>query len=395
MGESGNPRVFLCHAKEDKARVRELYRQLKAAGYAPWLDEVDLLPGQAWRLAIKKIITDPYNLVVVCLSRNSITKRGVVQEEIAWALDVLKQTPEGAIYLIPARLEECEVPDRLADLHWVNLFEPGGFEYLKRSLDFELGKRKVPQALPAIIHPSHPFEPELILIPAGEFLMGSDLEKDEEASDDELPQHKLYLPDYYIAKTPVTNAQYLAFVEVMGYRVPEHWEAGKPPAGKEQHPVVNVTWHDALAYCQWLSQTTGRAYALPSEAEWAKAARGTDGRIYPWGDHWDAKRCNTRESGRSDTTLVGYFSPQGDSPYGGMDMVGNVWEWTRSLWRDYPYKPDDGREVLAAEGARGLCGGSWGSTRGYARVSYRYFIPPDLFLNDIGLRVVLAPVSPS
>jgi hypothetical protein len=100
------PRIFLCHASDDKARVRELYHQLEAAGYHPWLDEEDLLPGQSWWAEIKKVITDPYNLVVVCLSSNSITKRGVVQREIKRALDVLEETPEGTIYLIPARLED-------------------------------------------------------------------------------------------------------------------------------------------------------------------------------------------------------------------------------------------------------------------------------------------------
>jgi hypothetical protein len=141
MDRTHKPRIFLCHANEDQPRVMELYRQLKEAGYEPWLDKYDLLPGQNWRSEIRGIITDPYNLVVVCLSCNSLTKRGVVQQEIAWALDVLERTPEGAIYLIPARLEDCKVPDRLADLHWVNLFELKGFEYLKRSLDYEIGKR--------------------------------------------------------------------------------------------------------------------------------------------------------------------------------------------------------------------------------------------------------------
>jgi hypothetical protein len=137
------PRIFLCHAKEDKPRVKELYHQLKEAGYHPWLDEEDLLPGQDWWAEIKKIISDPYNLVVVCLSDQSVTKRGVVQREIKRALDVLDQMPESAIYLIPARLEPCQVPDRLSRLHWVNLFERQGFEKLRQALDFEVNKRNI------------------------------------------------------------------------------------------------------------------------------------------------------------------------------------------------------------------------------------------------------------
>jgi Mn-dependent DtxR family transcriptional regulator len=138
------PRIFLCHAKEDKPRVKELYHQLKEAGYHPWLDEEDLLPGQDWWAEIKKIISNPYNLVVVCLSAQSVTKRGVVQREIKRALDVLDQMPESAIYLIPARLEPCQVPDRLSRLHWVNLFERQGFEKLRQALDFEVNKRISP-----------------------------------------------------------------------------------------------------------------------------------------------------------------------------------------------------------------------------------------------------------
>jgi formylglycine-generating enzyme required for sulfatase activity len=123
-----------------------------------------------------------------------------------------------------------------------------------------------------------PIEPEMVLIPAGKFLMGSDPSVDKNARDNEQPQHTLHLPDYYLAKTPVTNAQYAAFVQATYRRQPEGWEHGKPPSGKEDHPVVHVSWHDAVAYCRWLSEVTGRPYRLPSEAEWEKGARGTDGR---------------------------------------------------------------------------------------------------------------------
>jgi hypothetical protein len=160
MANQKEPRIFLCHASNDKARVRELYRKLKEAGYHPWLDEEDLLPGQKWWPAIRKVISDLNNLVVVCLSCNSVNRRGVVQREIKRALDVLDQMPEDAIYLIPARLEDCPVPDRLADLHWVDLFEPRGFERLRRALDFELGKRRPPPK-PSVERPaSHPGKPK-------------------------------------------------------------------------------------------------------------------------------------------------------------------------------------------------------------------------------------------
>jgi formylglycine-generating enzyme required for sulfatase activity len=192
-----------------------------------------------------------------------------------------------------------------------------------------------------------PFEPEMVLIPAGEFLMGSDPKKVQGANVVEQPQHILHLPDYYLARTPVTNTQYAAFVGASGHDRPKHWQGGKPPQGKDDHPVVNVSWHDAVAYCRWLSEATGRPYALPSEAQWEKGARGADGRIYPWGDQWDASRCNAGKGGKGDTTPVETY-PQGASPYGLLDMAGNVWEWTTSVYKNYPYDPDDGRENLEA-----------------------------------------------
>ena len=370
----------MCHASEDKLRAAALYQQLKAAGYHPWLDKFDLLPGQNWRREIEKIIRDPHNLVLVCLSQNSVSKRGVVQQEIKWALDILDQMPEDAIYLIPVRLEVCKAPDRLGDLHWVDLFEPDGFEYLKRALDHEIEKRPgaaevklvtpvtppsppqtqaepKPTTPPKILSPSHPFEPEMILIPAGEFLMGSDPSKDKQAQKNEQPQHRLSLSDYYIAKTPVTNAQYEAFVKATGHRQPNHWGNGQPPKDEADHPVVYVYWKDAVAYCRWLAEATGKPYRLPTEAEWEKAARGPDGRIYPWGNEWDSKRCNTAEGGKRSTTPVGAY-PAGASPYGVLDMAGNVWEYCATKWgKPYPYdvKEDEWaaeyiRDKLSIEG---------------------------------------------
>ena len=246
-----------------------------------------------------------------------------------------------------------------------------------------------------------PFEPEMILIPAGEFLMGSDRRQDKDARDDEQPQHTLYLPDYTIAKTPVTNAQYAEFVRDAGvvappgpWRVrdaglaapPEHWREGESPRDKLDHPVVCVSWRDAVAYCDWLVDITGKLYRLPSEAEWEKAARGTDGRIYPWGNRWYPGWCNTLEGGMGGTTPVGKY-PQGASPYGLLDMAGNVWEWCSSLYQGYPYGAGDGREDLEALGARVIRGGSWGGRRLVARCACRDRLVPDLRGSILGFRV--------
>jgi formylglycine-generating enzyme required for sulfatase activity len=190
-------------------------------------------------------------------------------------------------------------------------------------------------------------ELELVRIPAGAFLMGSDKAKDKAAYDNELPQHKVNLGEYWMGKYPLTNAQYRCFTRAAGYFT----------SAKEDHPVVYVSWDEAVQYCQWLSQMTGKAFRLPSEAEWEKAARGTDGRLYPWGNEISTyNRCNFDVK---DITPVGKYSPQGDSPYGCADMAGNVWEWTHSLLKPYPYRADDGREDEGNRWGRVLRGGSF------------------------------------
>ncbi len=434
--DHAQPWIFLCHASEDKPQVANLYRRLKDAGYHPWLDKYDLLPGQDWWQEIEKIIRSPFNLVLVCLSNNSISKRGVVQREIKRALDVLDEMPESTIYLIPARLEPCEVPERLSRLHWVNLFEPDGFEYLLRALDYELGKRQSmpepvpvtpaevalanpPQpklaeqspapAIPRVVTPAKPkptkpakkqeaFEPELILIPAGEFLMGSDPKKDKDASRNEQPQHTLYLPNYYIAKTSVTNTQYAAFVQATRYKPRADWQGKELLLGKENHPVVNVSWEDVMAYCHWLAQVTGKTYRLPTEAEWEKASRGTDGRIYPWGDKWDAKRCNTREGNKGKTilgTMPVFAYSKGASPYGVLGMAGNVWEWCATKWgKSYPYDVAEDEwndDYLGSSGHRVLRGGAFLDFASQARCANRLKYTPDGRYNARGFRVAASP----
>lgn len=127
-------KAFLCHSSGDKLAVKKLYALLGSRGYQPWLDEVDLLPGQDWEAEIKKAVRDCH-VVIVCLSNSSITKAGFVQKEIKFALDVADEQPEGRIYIIPARLEECPVPARLQKWHWVNLYEEHGHNKLFASLN--------------------------------------------------------------------------------------------------------------------------------------------------------------------------------------------------------------------------------------------------------------------
>src|SRR5262249_5019358 len=161
---------------------------------------------------------------------------------------------------------------------------------------------------------------------------------------------------------------------------------------RPDHPVVNITWSAARAYAVWLAQLTGASWRLPTEAEWEKAARGTQGRIYPWGNQWDKTRANTKEGGPSDTTAVGTY-PTGASPYGVQDMAGNVWEWTSTLYGSYPYSQDDGRENPDSAGNRVLRGGSWNNGREQARAAYRLVNAPDVVFAVNGFRLVRAATS--
>jgi formylglycine-generating enzyme required for sulfatase activity/energy-coupling factor transporter ATP-binding protein EcfA2 len=179
----------------------------------------------------------------------------------------------------------------------------------------------------------------MLEVPAGEFLMGKE-------------KRTVYVAAFQVDKYPVTNAQYKRFVDATKHSAPRHWEGGMYPDGKAVHPVVHVTWHDAVSYADWADKR------LPTEEEWEKAARGTNGREYPWGD-WAEGRCNTRESGIGDTTPVGQYSPGGDSPYGCVDMAGNVWEWTSS-----EYETGSDRRVVR--------GGSWDLYQFYARCAFRF-----------------------
>jgi len=140
-------RVFLCHSSGDKPAVRELYRKLKLDGFDPWLDKEKLLPGQKWEREITRAVRES-DIVVACLSNASITKAGYVQKELKFALDVAEEQPEGNIFIIPAKLEECDIPERLSGLHWVNLFEPDGYERLVRALKHRVQTLDTPSGSP-------------------------------------------------------------------------------------------------------------------------------------------------------------------------------------------------------------------------------------------------------
>jgi formylglycine-generating enzyme required for sulfatase activity len=295
-------------------------------------------------------------------------------------------------------------------------------------------------------------------VPAGQFWMGS-AEDDEKADEDERPLHQVDIPyNYWISQYPVSNAQFTAFVADKGYQgaefwpeaiADEFWQERKGFKGRwdvdfrngpvdygipftlDNHPVVGVSWYEALAFTRWLTQcwrANGHLpdhlkVTLPSEAEWEKAARGglqipaqavaaaagqwgtpaelvdnpQEKRRYPWGDDFDQLLANSSDSGIGRTSALGVFSAQ-QNPYGAYDMSGNTFEWTRSRFNPYPYKAADGRETIAQFSASTtivLRGGYFGDDTEWLRCACRYWHRPHLRDYNLGFRLVVSPLLTS
>ncbi len=232
---------------------------------------------------------------------------------------------------------------------------------------------------------------EWIDIATGIFKMGSEKYLDSK------PIHNVkIMHPFHVAKYPVTNRQYQGYLAAVGSdRYPKYWVEGKIPQGKEKHPVVYISWDDAIEYCQWLTERLGindKTVRLPTEAEWEYVAAGSGEkpRKYPWGDvEPDNERANY-QSNEGDTTEVDGY-PSGATPDGVFDMSGNVWEWTLSQYKEYKYRDDDGRNSLEGISPRVIRGGSFGDDAVILRCASRGRYRPNDRGNDIGFRVVLSP----
>jgi len=511
-------RVFLCHSSNDKPAVRELYQKLRAEPWIqPWLDEEELYPGQDWNMEIEKAV-EAADAIIVCLTKNSINKEGYVQRELRIVLDFADYKPEGTLYIMPVRLEECEPPRRLRPWQYADYFEGQRDRALSRllvslkrraeSLGFDVknsGIKKevvtnidenqdaslIEQAISfvrsnnftsvsllsrylrigytraavlldqleemGVVAPVHGTSQrhgvfigeddleyeiktieeeqvatniqvedmeaildhienkpitkttkiaqietlpnkitlsngmEFMRIPAGKFLMGSN-----NGDSNEKPQSTVDIPyDYWMAHYPVTNEQYNTYVKFKGIKHPvSDWEK------KKDIPVTYVSWHDATSYCEWFNNLFERKIPvrmilrLPTEAEWEKAARGTDGREYPWGNQFEKRNCNFSEGNANGVTPAGLYSPNGDSPYGCSDMAGNVWEWTYSRFKNYPYDGSNELEHEYSLAQHVFRGGSFVSNEIQVRCSTRLNNDGLSFFYQLGFRLCLAPPLP-
>lgn len=272
--------------------------------------------------------------------------------------------------------------------------------------------------------------PELIKIPKGKFVMGTDeyiirkyIKVFPEINSNlflrELPQHEVFLLSFYISKYPIQNYQFEYFVKDTNYLTTAEkvgsgfvftptfeevkgasWKNPKGPnttlKNKDNHPAVQISWCDALEYCKWLSQKTNMHFRLPTEAEWEKTARGVSGLTYTWGNDWINSNCNGNNIS-NDTTPVDKFSPNGDSPFGCSDMCGNIFEWTSTSignsdpWPSkytYPYNFLDGRENLTDLKSRRVGrGGSYNRSYIYCRTTFRFADNPFDRYSTQGFRV--------
>lgn len=425
-------RIFLAHAREDKARIRELYAELEAKGFEPWLDEEDLRAGQVWKTEIPKAIQEA-GVFVACLSSYSVEKIGYVQNEFRLALSAFGERPPGAIFLVPVRLDDCEVPDlqipdrglSLRDFHWIDLWQPGGLDKLIRDLEHALGRSTgiaAPQEKrsrkPASPKAGTMFRdidefwcPELVVIPAGSFLMGSTeperrwaMQQDAQREwvNREKPQHKVSIAaPFAIGKCPVTRGQFARFVEATSHDMSggalvwagSQWEQSpstdwcSPGFGQtDLHPVVCLSWKDAEAYVRWLSRETGQPYRLLSEAEWEYACRAGTTTRFSWGDEAPTPKQANFGAKVGKTTEVSSYAP---NPWGLFNMHGNVWEWVEDCANNtYEGAPEDG-----SAWTRGDCslrvqrGGSWSNLPRYLRSAFRMWGTSDARVEYVGCRV--------
>jgi formylglycine-generating enzyme required for sulfatase activity len=437
------PQVFISYSRRDIEFVQKLAADLERAGLTTWWDVSKLEGGDDWEPTIQAALEQSRYCLVV-LSPDSVKSRWVRREyQYAEKLE---------LKIVPLLYWDCQQPLGLIHLQHIdfrgNNYELGLRNLLsivkpkptppieklasaseaKPTLSLQVAGTQKKELPPLLAY--RPEEPELVLIPAGEFWMGSDFAALEKAKlvwqdwmNNETPRHRLYLPYYFIGCYPVTNAEYDRFIEDAGYRQRELWtEAGWRQKEQEKwtqprwwidkqwnqpnYPVVGVSWYEAAAYGRWLERLTNRSYRLPTEAEWEKAARGPQENIWPWGNIWQPELCNLKEKGlgqtTGQTTPVGKYAPVGDSPYGVADMAGNVWEWCATRFegkfKPYPYnvKENEGTpNYLSGDSLRVLRGGSWSRDLNYARCAYRYRFNPGYRDADIGFRVVVSPISPA
>jgi formylglycine-generating enzyme required for sulfatase activity len=418
-------RIFLSYVRKDEMKVVQLYHQLSAAGFKPWMDTQDILLGEQWRLGIKNAIRNS-DFLLVCLSHHSFNRKGFLHREIQHAVDIWKERLDSEIFLIPVQLEEGELPESLRQFHWIDLFEKDGLSQLVRVI--RIGTEKKIWIEPII-------GMEFVWIPGGSFQMGqTETEKHiliQEVGEEnyhqwyavELPCHEVSVDGFWMGKTQVTNAQY------------RKWKAEHDSGGyqgyslnEDNQPAVYVSWEDAKAFIQWLTEQhppqspldkgekRGK-FRLPTEAEWEYACRAGTTTSRFWGDdpHKAYKYANVADKLFAQafralvkkskkefpnwtvhdfddhfavTSPVGSFQP---NAFGLYDILGNIWEWCEDIYaRDAYTKHQRNNPIYKGDGLdRVIRGGSWRRGPTSVRCAVRYHRGPTNRSGVVGFRLVM------
>jgi formylglycine-generating enzyme required for sulfatase activity len=388
------PQIFISYAREDEARVRDLYARLRALGFHLWMDKVNLRVGQRWRQEIPRQLRAS-DMVLICFSCAAVAKVGYIRREFNLVLDILKEMPDELIYTLPVLLEPCEVPEQFEEINWCYLYDEDGFDRLVEGIRFGLTQRdlEVPTA-DQVLESSftNTIGMEFVLIPAGIFLMGTPTEQlDAIASGHkdyrdwikhETPQHQVEISrPFYLGKYPVTQAQWQA---VMGDNT-SHFKG-------DNLPVERVSWDDAQVFIKKLNEREGvDLYYLPSEAKWEYAARAGSTGLYSFGDEMSqlGEYAWYHENSGNQTHPVGEKNP---NAWGLYDMHGNVWEWVQDWYADDYYQQSPGRDPQGPDtGAfRVIRGGSWDDPEQGARAASRGASPPDYRDVSFGFRCAMS-----
>jgi formylglycine-generating enzyme required for sulfatase activity len=383
------PKIFVSYSRKDREITQRLVDDLHRAGAEVWVD-VDGIHSGNFMQAIDKALA-ACDWMVLVLSPSALAS-DYVPEETYTALHRVKQGyMKGVVPVLVSMCQPGTIPPQWDVLQRYDATQDynsalaGLVRAIGLSSTYEqpiIPTDSLPKRLADLGFKAYSSDgmeyilPPLCKIPAGRFLSGDFVER-----------RTLTLPAFEIARFPVTVAEYLN-VEQIGHLAPPYWES---QAKHLAHPIVFVSWFDAVAYADWLTKCTGDCWRLPTETEWEKAARGTDGRTYPWGDTFDKTRCNTKESRVFGTTPVGRYPP-GASPYGAQDMAGNVLEWTSSPDLPYPYtstdEADDNDEEMEPREKQVLRGGSWFYGALEARAMHRSWMQPDRAIGNAGFRLV-------
>ncbi|MET0070049.1 MAG: SUMF1/EgtB/PvdO family nonheme iron enzyme [Candidatus Thiodiazotropha sp.] len=395
--------IFISYKREEQDKARQLAAALEKQGWSVWWDP-KLRGGDRFDDVIQDALTNAR--CVISLLSSQALRSTYVMNETRYALRRNK--------LIPVVIESVELPFDLEGVHTPELIGWDGDETADdynnllgdimaivgvssttgqegRKHQSEAQERKNTLSVETEAVEIGVIQPEMVLIPEGEFFMGSESEKDGDSYEEEQPQHRVAIKPFYLGKHEVTFAEFAAFANAANRELPddEGW-------GREQRPVINVSWEDAVAYAEWLSQQTGKRYRLPTEAEWEYAARAGSTTKYSWGDEigqdgkvWaNCDGCGSQWDGEQ-TAPVGSFASNG---FGLYDMSGNVWEWVQDCWHgDYQGAPPDGSAWLESDkgdcGRRVIRGGSWSYGPRYIRSAGRDRGYPVGRNDDLGFRL--------